>query len=105
LILVTSDVARRTFAQGSLYCMSKYAQDALALTLRKELRPHGVRVSVVMPGLTDTSFGGSEEGAPHKAEWLKPQDVAQTIAFMANAPQHVVIDEVLIHPFCQDYQA
>lgn len=104
LIVITSDVARRTFSGGSLYCMSKYAQDALVHTLRKELRPAGVRVSVIMPGLTDTSFGGSEAGAPHKAEWLRPDDLARSVAFIAAAPSHVVIDEMMVHPFCQDWQ-
>lgn len=100
---ITSDVARRTFEGGAVYCMTKYAQDAFFLTLRKEWRADGVRVSVVMPGLTDTDFGGSPAGAQHKAEWLRPEDVAQVVAFVLEAPPHVVIDEVLLHPFCQSW--
>lgn len=104
LVGITSDVARRTFSGGSIYTMSKYAQDALYHTLRKEWRSSAVRVSVIMPGLTDTSFGGSEVGAPHKAEWLRPEDVASAVAYVLHAPDHVVIDEILLHPFCQDWQ-
>lgn len=101
---ITSDVARRTFADGSVYTMSKYAQDAFFHTLRKEWRSSGIRVTVIMPGLTDTSFGGGEAGAPHKAEWLRPEDVAESAAFALHSPDHVVIDELMIHPFCQDWQ-
>lgn len=104
LVGITSDVSRRTFAGGSLYCMSKYAQDALFHTLRKEWREHRVRVSVILPGLTDTNFGDSQAGAPHKAEWLKPEDLARTVRFVLEAPDHVVLDEVMLHPFCQDWQ-
>ncbi len=104
LVGITSDVARRTFAGGSIYTMSKYAQDALFHTLRKEWRSSGIRVSVIMPGLTDTSFGGSEAGAPHKSEWLRSEDVASAVAYVLHVPNHVVIDEIMLHPFCQDWQ-
>jgi NADP-dependent 3-hydroxy acid dehydrogenase YdfG len=100
---ITSDVARRTFSEGSVYCMSKYAQDAFFHTLRKEWRVHQVRVSVVMPGLTDSTFGNTEAGAPYKAEWLKPEDIARIVHFILNSPPHVVLDEVMVHPFCQDW--
>lgn len=103
VINVESDVARRGFDSGSLYCASKFAQDGFTQALRKELRPLGIRVSAVLPGLTDTSFGNSEEGAGHKKEWLKPADVARIIQFMAESPAHVLIDEITVHPLCQEF--
>ena len=38
IINVASDVAKRVFDGGSLYCSSKYAQDAFSMALRKEVR-------------------------------------------------------------------
>lgn len=103
IITVESDVARRGFDSGSLYCASKYAQEGFTQSLRKEVRKHGIRVSAVYPGLTDTSFGQTQAGAEHKKDWLKPEDVARTVVFIAQSPEYVVIDEIMIHPFCQDY--
>ena len=37
--------------------MCKAAMEALALTLAKEERPHGIHVNVVAPGLVETDMG------------------------------------------------
>ena len=37
--------------------MGKTAMEALAYTLAKEERPHGIRVNIVAPGLVDTDMG------------------------------------------------
>ena len=37
--------------------MAKAAQEALALTLAKEEAANGVRVNIVVPGLTNTDLG------------------------------------------------
>ncbi|MDZ7898172.1 MAG: SDR family oxidoreductase [Arcicella sp.] len=48
IVNVASDVAKRVFDGGSLYCSSKYAQDAFSMALRKEVRKDGIKVSVVL---------------------------------------------------------
>ena len=40
----------------SHYCASKAALDLYGNALRMELRPHGVKVSLVLPGDTNTGF-------------------------------------------------
>lgn len=102
IIAVASDVSKRVFPEGSAYCASKYAQDAFFAALRKEVRASGIKVSTVYPGLVDTPFH-SENPEADGTEWLKAEDVADAIAYIINAPKHVVIDELMIHPFCQDY--
>ena len=104
IVAITSDVARRTFAHGTAYGASKYAQDALLGSLRKEVRPHGVKVSAIMPGLVDTYFN---DAAPGSAEayntHLRPADVAQAVRYVLEAPAHVVIDELMLHPLTQEW--
>jgi NADP-dependent 3-hydroxy acid dehydrogenase YdfG len=102
-VMIASDVSKRTFANGSLYCASKYAQDAFAAALRKEVRPLGIRVTCIYPGMTDTYFAGSTQGEERKKDWLKPEDVAQAVWYAVNSPSHVVIDELMLHPKIQDY--
>lgn len=103
IIGIASDVSKRTFSGGSLYCASKYAQDAFLTAVRKEARPFGVKVSVVYPGLVDTYFHGRPEGAEHQQEYLHPSDIASAVAYILGAPPHVVVDELMIHPMSQDY--
>lgn len=42
------------------YCVAKYGVVALAEVLARELRPHGIAVSVLCPMLVDTNIGTSE---------------------------------------------
>ena len=103
IINIASDVAKRVFDGGALYCSSKFAQDAFSAALRKEVRKDGIKVSVVYSGLVDTMFHADPQGDPHHADWLKPEDMAASIMYVMNQPAHVVIDELMIHPLSQDY--
>ena len=103
IINLASDVAKRTFANGSLYCASKYAQDAFSMAIRKELRPFEIKVSVVYSGLVDSYFHAEPEGDSSHKNWLKNEDMANAIVYIASQPKHVVIDELMIHPLEQDY--
>lgn len=102
IINVASDVAKRVFDGGSLYCSSKFAQDAFSAALRKEVRKDGIKVSVVYSGLVDTNFHPDPHSAS-KQTWLTDVDMADSILFIMSQPRHVVIDELMIHPLSQDY--
>ncbi len=43
------------------YTSSKHAVEGLSDSLRREMEPHGVKVSVVRPGFINTSFGEQEQ--------------------------------------------
>jgi NADP-dependent 3-hydroxy acid dehydrogenase YdfG len=103
VVTVASDVAKRVFAGGSLYCASKYAQDAFSMALRKEVREHGIKVSVVYSGLVDTHFHADPQGSPKHADWLTAENMAEAIHYVLNAPPHVVVDELMTHPLSQAY--
>jgi NADP-dependent 3-hydroxy acid dehydrogenase YdfG len=103
IINVASDVAKRTFGGGSLYCASKYAQDAFSSAIRKELRPFEIKVSVVYSGLVDSYFHADPQGSANHDDWLKNEDMANAILYIISQPKHVVIDELMIHPLSQEY--
>src|SRR3546814_17782124 len=46
IINIASDVAKRVFDGGALYCSSKFAQDAFSAAQRKEISKNGVKISV-----------------------------------------------------------
>jgi len=58
IVIMSSMGGRFTFPGGGYYHATKYAVEALADALRYEVRPFGIQVSVVEPGLIRTGFGG-----------------------------------------------
>jgi NAD(P)-dependent dehydrogenase (short-subunit alcohol dehydrogenase family) len=47
-----------------VYCVTKYGVVAMAEVLQKELRPHGIGVSVLCPMRVQTNIGNSERNRP-----------------------------------------
>jgi NADP-dependent 3-hydroxy acid dehydrogenase YdfG len=103
IITISSDVARRTIANGSAYTATKYAVQGFSGAVSQEVREYGIRVGTINPGMVDTYFNNSKQGVPEKEDWLKVDDVADAVVYMASAPKHMVVDELMLHPLIQEY--
>jgi 3-oxoacyl-[acyl-carrier protein] reductase len=57
IVMISSVATSHMTANGAPYNMAKAALEALAATLAKEERDHGVHVNVVAPGLVETDMG------------------------------------------------
>jgi NAD(P)-dependent dehydrogenase (short-subunit alcohol dehydrogenase family) len=57
IIFISSAATASMGANGAPYNMGKAAMEALAMTLYKEERPHGIHVNIVAPGLVETEMG------------------------------------------------
>jgi 3-oxoacyl-[acyl-carrier protein] reductase len=57
IIMISSVATMGMGARGGPYNMGKAAMEALALTLAKEERQHGIRCNIVAPSLTVTEMG------------------------------------------------
>lgn len=99
--LVTSSVAGRRALPGSLYSATKWAATAIGESLRQELRQmhdnHGIRVTVIEPGMVDTPFF---ENRPGKSA-LQDDDIARAVIYALEQPPSVDVNEVLIRPITQ----
>ena len=81
---------RSVFAGGTCYGATKAFVTAWAENLMIEVRDHGVKVSVVMPGAVATEFNGKEVSG--KDAWkLMPSDVADAVAQVVLTPPNVLI--------------
>lgn len=98
IIMISSVATLHHAANGAPYNMGKAAAEALALTLSKEERAHGVRTNIVAPSLTVTEMGSRLAKAVsgvsdiHELDARSPfgrvstpEDVANAVAFLVSA--------------------
>jgi NADP-dependent 3-hydroxy acid dehydrogenase YdfG len=96
--LVTSSVAGRQALPGSLYSATKWAATAIGESLLGELRQmhenHGIKVTLIEPGMVDTPFFDNRPG-----KWaLQDDDIARAVIYALEQPGNVDINEILIRP-------
>jgi 3-oxoacyl-[acyl-carrier protein] reductase len=96
IINISSLAGKNTFANGAIYCASKWGLMGLTGCMAEELRAHGVRVSAVCPGSVATEFSG--QGAKDPSKMLQPDDVAHAVAALATQTPGSFISEVQMRP-------
>jgi 3-hydroxy acid dehydrogenase/malonic semialdehyde reductase len=109
IINIGSIAGKETYLNGNVYCATKHAVDSLSKAMRMDLLVHGIRVSAIHPGAVETEFSevrfkGDKERAKKVYEGfqpLSPDDVAETICFVATRPKHVNINDLLVMPSAQ----
>lgn len=57
IVMISSVATLQHLRGGAPYTMGKAAMEALALTLAKEVKQHGIRMNIVAPGLVETEMG------------------------------------------------
>ena len=62
IIMMSSMGGRFTFPFGGYYHASKYAVEAFSDALRVEVKPFGIKVSIIEPGLITTRFSATAAG-------------------------------------------
>jgi len=85
-----------SYPNGGAYTISKFALLGFSKALREEMKPHGIKVTSVMPGAT---WSGSWEGANYPEERLMPaEDVAEVILSATRLSSASVVEEIIIRP-------
>jgi NADP-dependent 3-hydroxy acid dehydrogenase YdfG len=109
IINISSIAGREAYPNGSVYCATKHAVEAITKSMRLDLLKYGIKVGSISPGMVETEFSlvrfhGDNEKAAKVYEGLTPlfaEDIAEAILFMATRPPHVNIDDLLIMPTAQ----
>lgn len=84
------------YPNGGSYSVAKFALYGMTKVLREEMKPHGIRVTAILPGATLTA---SWEGVDLPAErFIKPEDVAQAVYGAYAMSKQSVIEEIIIRP-------
>ncbi|KQC11049.1 MAG: short-chain dehydrogenase [Smithella sp. SDB] len=111
IVVVGSVVGRNISPFSAFYGSSKFAVGAIVEGLRQEICAHGVRVSLVMPGIVKSEFqkvaGYNEDnfyqGIAHMGKLLEPQAIADGICWLLTQPPGINISEIMIRPTGQNY--
>lgn len=106
IINIGSIAGKEVYPNGNVYCATKHAVDALSKSMRVELLPYSVKVTVLHPGAVETEFSVVRfKGDTHRAEKvydgfdpLLANDIADAAWYVTSRPQHVNINEMLIMP-------
>jgi 3-hydroxy acid dehydrogenase/malonic semialdehyde reductase len=92
IVSVVSMAGQRTNPGAPLYCASKFGARGLSSGLADQVLKHGIKVTDVNPGPTDSNYWGDRPVAREK--FLQADDVARVIAFVLSQPEYVVIREI-----------
>lgn len=110
LVNTSSIAAQNIFPNFAVYSATKAYVTHLSRHLRGELGAKKVRVSAIEPGIVGTELQSHVtddgalawlESAKETIEWLTPEDVAQTVGFVASLPPRVNLQQVTIMPTAQ----
>ncbi len=98
IINVGSTDAKRYRAGVSVgYAMSKHALMAMSHAAKAAGWEHGVRVTALCPGAVDTPMIQSIPGVTPVAERIRPDDLAEIVAFLLRLPNNTSVPELVVN--------
>ena len=92
ILNIASQAALNGYANASVYCAAKFAVVGFAKALQEEVRPYGIRVHSLCPGLVQVPPPAAGE-APRPG-WLQVSDLAEQALFVLSRPPHVHLDNL-----------
>ena len=104
IINIGSTAGIYAYAGAAVYCATKSAVKVLSDGIRIDTIDKNIKVTTVQPGIVETNFsnvrfhGNTEQAKKvyEGIEALKPEDIANTIVYIANQPKHVQISDITI---------
>ena len=94
------------YENGAVYCASKHAVHAISQAMRADLLSSGIKVTEIRPGMVETEFSevrfhGDKERADRVYDGVEPltgEDIAEAIAWAAQLPAHMTVNEMVLMP-------
>ncbi|MGD2121303.1 MAG: SDR family oxidoreductase [Gemmatimonadota bacterium] len=97
ILNIGSLAGRNTFAGGTAYNASKFGLLGMTEAMMLDLRYEGIRVSLIMPGSVDTSFGRRPAG--EKEGWaLTSEDVSRAVLDLLRYPGNALPSRIELRP-------
>lgn len=96
IVNIASLAGKNAFANGAVYCASKWGLLGFTYSLAEDLRGYGIRVTAICPGSVYTEFSPHVGKDPRKM--LQADDIAHAVAMVLTASPGNFISEVLLRP-------
>lgn len=94
IINITSDADHIGFAEGSLYCASKFGLRGLSDSIRAEVTGLNIAVSTIGPGRVDTYFNRKSPG--DRPLSLSDADVANQVMHLLSQSDRCVVERIYL---------
>ncbi len=106
IVNVSSVCDRRSWPGWSVYSAAKAAVNAFSKCLYTELRPHGVGVTLLVPGGSNTGFQAAAQGV-QKFEWdeslaVRPEHFADMVYQACALTRGGCVSEMMVIGLAQD---
>ncbi len=109
VVNIGSIAGREVYANGVVYCATKYAVKAISEGLKQDVHGKNIRVTLISPGAVNTEFSkvrfhGDDKRADTVYDKMQPllaEDIADTILFAITRPAHVNVAEIFVMPTAQ----
>lgn len=98
IINISSVAGKAANPNAPIYCTAKAAMNMLSAGLALQLKASNIRVSIVSPGATSTTGFWGDRPVPHD-KFLKVEEVALVIGFVATLPSSIVLHDVVVEPW------
>ena len=112
IVNMGSIAGRKTFGTHSVYCGTKFGVHAITETIREEVSQKNVRLITMAPGMVGTELIETITDPAAKQGWLDyaesiggplvPEDIADAIVWVCQAPQRMCVHEMVICPTRQE---
>jgi NADP-dependent 3-hydroxy acid dehydrogenase YdfG len=111
IVNISSHAGRQAWANFGVYSMTKFGVNGFTEAMRQELTKRNVRVGLLEPGAVATELIShnnekirADLAASHAENIpvpLRPEDIADSVAFMVTRPRHSSIAELWAMPTSQ----
>ncbi len=106
VINIGSIAGTEPYENGAVYCASKHAVHAISQAMRADLLSSGVKVTEIRPGMVETEFSevrfhGDKARADKVYDGVTAlcgSDIAEAIAWVAQLPAHMNVNDMVLTP-------